>query len=186
MRNDPMTAEAAITPELTRPVLLEKIDAQGFETEIVATEAEREKLAKRFSLLGIGDLHARVVLTWMKGRRRLRLRGHLSAHVTQSCVVSLEPVEETVDEEIEIDFEPVRDGASEREIVVTTAEEAEPLQGDILDIGEVIAEELALSLNPYPRHADCEVADLKDAPEPDSLEDRPRPFEKLARFRRAD
>lgn len=183
MKNDPMNTETPITPELTRPVLLENIDAQGFETEIVATAEEREKLAERFSLLEIGDLRARTRLTWLNGRRGLRLWAHLSAQVTQSCVVSLEPVEETVDDEVEIDFELVRDGATEREIVVTTAKEAEPLEGDTLDIGEVISEELALSLNPYPRHADC---DVEGAPEPESAEERPRPFEKLARIRRGD
>lgn len=178
-----MTEVILTHPEFSRPVRLDDIGPRGLDLEIAASAHERELLAKRFSLQRIDKLDAAVQLRRIDGGGKVRLTGHLDASVVQTCVVSLEPVDETVAEDIDIVFERVPEGASAREVVLAAAEEAEPLEGDTLDVGEVVAEELALALNPYPRRADSE---LEPGPSQTDEEVPPGPFEKLARLRRGD
>ena len=48
------------------------------------------------------------------------------------------------------------EGAAGDEVeVLAEGEEAEPLAPDGIDVGEVVAEHLALFLDPYPRHSDA-------------------------------
>lgn len=178
-----MTEQILTTPEFSRPVRLDDIGPQGIDMEIAASARERELLADRFSLQRIDGLVASVQLRRFDGGGKVRLTGRLEASVVQTCVVSLEPVDETVSQEIDIVFERVPEGASAREVVLDMAEDVEPLEGDTLDVGEVVAEELALSLNPYPRRPDLE---LELGPTRRDEEAPSGPFEKLARLKRGD
>jgi hypothetical protein len=54
--------------------------------------------------------------------------------------------------------------------------------GDSLDIGEIVAEELALALNPYPRKAGL---DAPQGPDGDAVGEPPTsPFAALAKLKR--
>src|SRR5438067_9430646 len=81
----------AAPSELSRPVALDRATAAPHFREIVATEAERAALARRLGLVAVDLLSAR--LSWRRQASGLiRLEGELEAQVTQSCVVTLEPV----------------------------------------------------------------------------------------------
>ncbi|MCP5117117.1 MAG: DUF177 domain-containing protein, partial [bacterium] len=71
--------------------------------------------------------------------------------VSQTCVVTLDPVVNRIEEDLDILFEPERRGTAAPDIAFDPASDREPLTGDSLDVGEIVAEELALSLDPYPR-----------------------------------
>jgi len=79
----------------------------------------------------------------------------LRARVTQICVVTLEPFEAVVREDANVRFVPaawVREGTE----MVLDAETLEgpdeiPYAGEVIDLGAVLAEQLALALDPYPR-----------------------------------
>ena len=47
---------------------------------------------------------------------------------------------------------------------VADLEDAEPLVGEIIDLGEIIAEEFSLSLDPYPRREDIDLAEIDFGP----------------------
>ena len=142
---------AGMTPEFSRIVRLERIPESGMVREIEAGEGERAALARRFAILSIDSFAARVEL----GRSRngdVRLTARMTARVVQECVVTLEPVESEIDEAVRLRFRPVAEDAADRKTVVIPADEDfEPLTGDALDIGEAIAVELALALDPFPR-----------------------------------
>lgn len=112
----------------------------------------------------------------------IRLRVHLKADVVQSCVVTLEPVSSKVDHRFEIDFLPLGPGpeaagtpdsdqhggrvdggdvVSEPQVeVVVDVDEVDPpeyFHGGEIEVGEAIAENLALALDPYPRATGAEV-----------------------------
>ena len=123
--------------------------------EIEADGEARAGLARRFGLLDLPALHATVRLAWLRSGKVLRIGGRIRARVVQSCVVTLEPVEYAIDTPFEIRLAPddggaegLDDGAVED---IGSVDEVEPLIGDSLDVGEVVAEELALALEPYPR-----------------------------------
>ncbi len=168
----PKWGRAAVAPgvvplsrnsEFSRAVGIEPWPEAGIAVELAATPEECQALAERFSLVGLRDLKASGRLERPAGAGgELVLRCHLTASPVQSCVVTLEPVATRVDETIERRFRRVSAAELAAEAAALAEEvemsEVEPLVGSQLDLGEVVAEEFGLALDPYPRAADAEAA----------------------------
>jgi len=139
------------TPEFSRLVDLATMKPVATMT-IAAEPEERAILARRMGVEGIDRLEADVKLEILPGKERLRLSGRLQATVRQLCVVTLEPLEAQVDEEFTVIYAgSVEDGD---EVTIDTASDDawdEPWPGDTLDLGEAVAQQLALAIDPYPR-----------------------------------
>lgn len=167
-----------MTPEFSRPIRLDELSHDERHYEIEAGEAEREALARRFGLESVGRLKAAVGLRSETAGRRVRLTAHFEADVVQSCVVTLEPVPA----QLAGDFEVLYDrGVSPtgREVVLEAGDvDVVALEGDTVDIGEAVAEELSLSLDPYPRAPGAQIEGAEPA-----VDAGHRPFEILARLK---
>jgi hypothetical protein len=139
---------------IRRPLRIDDLK-EGEEGRIEATEAERSAIA---TMLDLADL-ARLTLTYRLrsfGNGRIGLTGRLEASVTQTCVVSLEPVPATLDVPIELEFWPLPlIQQHEASVVDPTShpmlEWPEPIADRQIDLGPVIYESLATALDPYPR-----------------------------------
>jgi uncharacterized metal-binding protein YceD (DUF177 family) len=167
-----------MTPEFSRPVRLEELSHQPRRYDIEANEAERAALARRFELQGIDKLAAEVTLKSETAGKRVRLAATVDADVVQSCIVTLDPVPAHISTSFEVVYDRMA-APSGHEVVVDAGDvDILPLEGEILDIGEAVAEELALSLDPYPRAPGAQV---EGVPEPSDGGNRP--FEMLARFK---
>ncbi len=120
--------------------------------EIVASEQERAALAKRFGLKALDMLQGRVTARRPGHGPLIRIEGHFVADVVQTCVVTLEPVRNRVEESF-VQLFTLEPWDEEREVVISPHDEdaPEPLTGESIDLGEVVAEQLALALDPYPR-----------------------------------
>ena len=154
MNDEPAKRDQAELSRLFR--LAELADAPQHRVEIVATEAERTALAQRFSLPAVDALSAHLTVR-NDASGEIIVEGRLEAEVVQECVVTLEPVSETVAAPLEQRYtrqpaEPVAD------LVITPddLEPPEPVVGDTIDLGELVAQHLLLSLNPYPRGPDAD------------------------------
>jgi uncharacterized metal-binding protein YceD (DUF177 family) len=108
----------------------------------------RRAIADRLGEPGVDKLKGEFTLRPFSGGVDLDLR--ITAQVNRVCVASLEPLIESVSERYAIRFE--------RDFVETDAEAQdsddiarEPLEGDTLDLDEVLIQHLAISLDPYPR-----------------------------------
>ncbi len=134
------------SPEFSRPLALARIGPEGRREVLEASPAERAALARRFGILSIESLRAELMLR-PEPDGAVRADGRLEAAVTQSCVVTLEPVAQRVEEPIALRFLPSGrepdEGPEEIDEIET--------EGDVADLGEAVAEELALALDPYPR-----------------------------------
>ena len=118
--------------------------------ELVASPAEREALADRFALVGIDTLIAR--LTLVSEGDRIRANGRLDARITQSCAISGESLPAIIDEPVQLVFVPAGDvaGGGEDEVELDEAELDEiEYRGTSFDLGEAIAQSLALAIDPY-------------------------------------
>ncbi len=122
---------------------------------LTATREECAALAKRFEIDAVDSLRATVIVTPGPGQDECRVTGQLEAAVVQECVVTFEPVRSRIDAAIERLFGPPKGPVREIELD-PLHEEPEPLEGGRLDLGEIVAEELALALHPYPRAADAD------------------------------
>ena len=147
-------------PEFSRPQRLDQIGAGASEVTVRAEPAERAALAERFALRAIDSLEARYRLR--REAAGVRASGHLSAEVTQACVVTDEPVPARIEEDFELRFLPEPgDAADEIEIL---PEDCDTVfySGGAIDLGEAAAETLALALDPFPRSPAAAVV-LKEA-----------------------
>jgi uncharacterized metal-binding protein YceD (DUF177 family) len=95
--------------------------------------------------------------------------------------VTLEPVVQRVDAPLDLRILPDGDEPSDED--PNSPDEIES-QGGLVDLGEAVAEQLSLALDPYPRTEGAvlpepEVEAAPEEPEPT----RPNPFGKLAKLR---
>jgi len=143
-------SDPAPLSEFCRRVELSRLGNRVAIYPIVASAEERLALARRFDLLALDHLEAEVQLQRM-GERSVRLEGRLVAKVVQACVVTLEPVANELAERFTVLF-----GAEEprsRVVLEPEGEIVEPIDGDSIDIGEAVVQQLASLLDPYPRAA---------------------------------
>ena len=104
-------------------------------------------MAQRFALLALDWLDAKVTLTPMAGFGRLA--ADFEADVVQACTITLEPVPSRLVESFTLTYGPAED---EGEIVLDgDSETVEPLDDGVIDIGEAVAQQLSLALDPFPR-----------------------------------
>jgi hypothetical protein len=153
----------------------------GLAQTIEAKPEEREKIAQYLNLPALSSLTAEIALTPWRGKG-LRVAGTLHADVTQTCVVTLDPVDAHVVTPLERRFLPLemlrRDETDQREVFVDPEGEdpAEPLDRE-LDLGEILVEELSLNLEPYPRAPGVEFH------AEETVASRETPFAKLAKLK---
>lgn len=178
--SDPQGADArSPAPEFSRPIDLARIGTAETVHEISATAEEHAALARRFGLLALERLDARVSLRRAEGGTLLHLAGHLVADVTQACVVTLDPVSSHLEQDFTVIYGRMPDEA-DVSIEVDDDSAREPWPEGPLDIGEAVAQELALALDPYPHAAGAVLEPERaesDAPE------RVNPFSALAKLR---
>ena len=160
--------------------------------QIKAALAELERLAETWKVLAVRSLTSEIQITrWKKDG--VRIKGHVKAEVEQACVVTLEPVASKIDESFEQIFVP--EGSKLARVMLSDTAEMvldpegpdapEVFVGDTIDAGEVIAEAVALAIDPYPRKKDIEFEGHieDDASGPDA---RPSPFAALKDWKKQD
>ncbi|WP_341701955.1 DUF177 domain-containing protein [Ferrovibrio sp.] len=176
--------------EFSHVVETGQLPPEGANLDLIATEAERTALARRFQILAVHRLeaHVQVVLHPVVAGNFL-VKGRFEADVDQACVVSLEPVREAVSESFSRSFAPTipaggaRTGTDEPEwLDPDSADPPDLLADGRIDVGEVVAEELALGLDPYPRKAGADMPE-QYRPKPDDEEGKISPFAALARLK---
>lgn len=142
-------------PEFSRLVPLARLGSTPFCQQIRATPSEREKLSRRFDLLALDRLTAAVELR-RQGDEVIVLEAAFEAEFVQSCVLTLEPVAAAVSDRFVLVYGPAE---AEQQDIGSQRDEAafEPLHGDVIDIGEAVAQELSLSLPVFPRHPDAKI-----------------------------
>ncbi|MDA8231295.1 MAG: DUF177 domain-containing protein [Magnetospirillum sp.] len=170
-------------PEFSRPVTVSDIPARGTEMDISAVESERAALARRFGIERVESLGARVRLRPAAGGL-VRVNGTLVADVVQSCVVTLEPVPAHIEDGFAVTFGPQAAEEDEGELDLDFEAEdlPDPIVGGVIDIGDVVAEHLALALDPFPRAAGAVFQPPADIP--DEPGKKGSPFAALERLRK--
>jgi uncharacterized metal-binding protein YceD (DUF177 family) len=161
------------------PVALSEVPETGRHVDLVADERRREAIAKLAGLAALSRLDASFDVAH-HGRSGLRVVGHVSATIGQTCVVTLEPIENEIDEPVDVVFAPAAlpvHGADD-EVEVPLDDEPEPLVDGSVDLGAIATELLMLAIDPYPRKPDA----VFEAPGPG--DDAARPFAALAALKK--
>jgi hypothetical protein len=140
----------------SRPARVNALSREGQTVSIEASPAEREALALFLGLPDIAVLTATLRLE-PHGRGGARVIGSVHGECAQTCVVSLEPLQTTVDEAVDVRFAPktAADPRSPQPVESPTPledeDEPDPVIDGQIDLGALAAEFFALGLDLYPR-----------------------------------
>lgn len=176
--------------EIERLVDLDRMGTAGAALEVAASESERAALAKRFGFLGLPAFSARVTVDRRPGGQ-IVVEGRLRGKIVQACVLTLDPVTQDLDDTFRIVFKPdltdERDPESGEAVLSSQADAPEPLTGNVLDVGEIVAEQLSLAADPYPRRPGARLEDVLPKPRhggrKGQSDQRRHPFAGLAALR---
>lgn len=147
---------AAPGPELSRPLRLDQI-ANGATGQVIADPPELLALARRFALRALTMLAADYRIEPDDGG--WRAKGALRASLVQTCIATGDDVPAAIDTGFAIRF-VAETGSDHPEDIELTEEDCDtmPVEGGAIDIGEAVAQTLALSIDPFPRSPGAEAA----------------------------
>ena len=155
------------------PVVVAQIPEAGSHHDIEAGQQARQAMADLAGLREIGFASASLDVTH-RGRGRFHVGGRVRARVGQTCVVTLEPIENDIDEEVDVIFAPpdqipvladLVDEALESDEAIP--DPPEPIENGFIDLGRLATDALFLAIDPYPRKPDVVFEPLVEAPDPE-------------------
>jgi len=142
------------------PVIVEQIPDAGLHREFEAGPAARAAMAAVAGLREILFARASLDVTHAGGGR-IHVTGRVQARIGQTCVVSLDPIENDIDEAIDLIFAPPEQIPELAALVDEAAESdagipdpPEPIEHGIIDLGRLATDALFLAVDPYPRKPD--------------------------------
>jgi uncharacterized metal-binding protein YceD (DUF177 family) len=165
-------------PEFSRVVSVTRISPKGIEEILGAKPAERAALAKRFDLIEITMLKAALNLT-PGAQQTIIATGNIKAEVIQRCIVTLEPITNRLELDVNVVFIPEESNQAAAKVSeeAELEDEFELFSGGKIDIGEMVAQHIGINIDLYPRKADATLDVTKFGI---NLE-KPGPFAKLAK-----
>jgi hypothetical protein len=143
------------------PVTVAQIPDTGLHRDIEADRAVRDAMAEVGGLREILSASASLDVT-PKGGGRFHVAGHVRARIGQICVVTLDPIENDIDEPIDLIFAPPEQIPQLADLVDEAAESdveipdpPEPIVNGVIDLGRLATDALFLGIDPYPRRPDA-------------------------------
>ncbi|HML07661.1 MAG TPA: YceD family protein [Xanthobacteraceae bacterium] len=166
------------------PIAIEDVAETGRHFDLAADADERTAVARMADLRDLPRLEANFDVT-RYGNGGLRVVGRVCATVGQTCVVTLEPLANEVEEAIDLVFAPrpepeagAKNAETGKETLAENWDGPEPLIGGVVDLGALAVEFLVLGLDPYPRKPGAVFQPPADRPENEG------PFAALARLKK--
>lgn len=173
-----MTDKQASELNWSFPVAIGKLAEAGEEFDLVPDEAAREALAQFVDVLAVPSLRARFQVR--PSGRGITVDGSIEGAVRQVCVVTLEPFDNPIFETVSLRFAPQGSGMQETDVALDPAADdpPEPLVNGMIDLAAVVAEFLALVIDPYPRKPGVVFS-----PPEDTAAKEPSPFAVLEKLK---
>ena len=146
------------THPFSRPFDVSRLgDGNTLRQDVEATPGECDHLARFLGTVAVRCLRADVALT--RRGRQVRADIHVRADIVQTCVVTLDDLDTTLDEEFSLTFDPdVRpSGEFDEPLSLIGDDPPEPLVDETVDAGVAIGEMMALAIDPWPRRPGARI-----------------------------
>jgi uncharacterized metal-binding protein YceD (DUF177 family) len=155
------------------PVAVAQIPETGLHRDIEADQSVRNAVAEMGGLREVLSAQASFDVTPKSGGR-FHVAGHVRARIGQTCVVTLEEIENDIDEPIDLIFAP-SEQVPQMAALVDEAEESdeetpdplEPIENGMIDLGKVATDALYLAVDPYPRKPGAVFEPMVEAADPE-------------------
>jgi Large ribosomal RNA subunit accumulation protein YceD len=154
------------------PVVVAQLPDTGLHRDIEADPAARASMADVAGLREVLSASASLDVTPQSGGR-VHVTGCVRARIGQTCVVTLDPIENDIDEPIDLVFAPPEqipqlsdlvDDAAESDVEIP--DPPEPIVNGVVDLGRLATDAIFLAVDPYPRRPDAVFEPLIEAADP--------------------
>ncbi len=141
------------------PVIVAQIPDTGLHRKLEASAAERQAMTEVAGLREILSAQAAFDVVPKSGGR-FQVTGHVRARIGQICVVTLDPIENEIEEEVDLMFAPEAEARRLADLIEEGQDDEEPPEvvdppeaiiNGIIDLGRIATDALFLAINPYPR-----------------------------------
>lgn len=153
-------------------VAADEINANRPMTYKISPNAQQRKdLAKRFDIVSIEGMQATITLSREQGGLVVHASGMFEADITQNCVLTLEPLTSHISDHFEAFFadpdaaisfkkakakrEGVQKPSFHEAPILDEKDDPEAVIDGQIDLGELTAQFVSLSINPYPQKDDA-------------------------------
>ena len=181
-----MSQSAPHAAPLSHPVRPADLpQGRAHEVTLTPDAATLSAIAAELGLDGLRKMRLTGTLAPL-GKRDWRFAGQLGATVVQPCVITLEPVTTRIEEPVERTWRADLEAETAAEAEMPEDASEEPL-GDVIDLGNVALEALALAVPLYPQAEGAQLAQ-KEFTEPGKQamsDDDAKPFAGLAALKAA-
>jgi hypothetical protein len=165
-----------------------RLPQKGMPVSIEADAKQRARLAEDHGLIAVGRYRADLLVEPWK-RHGIKVTGTVEADIVQECVVTLEPLDNKIAEEVQAVFLPEgsklgRQGfhvGGEMLLDADGPDSPETFSGDTIDVGALAEEFFTLAIDPYPRKPGASLRVANDEAQVDETSNPLR--EKLAQLR---
>lgn len=194
--------------EWSYPFQAENATSRGKTLHIQANPDQLKAIAKRLDVKEVKSVEADLTLTLQNGGHILYINGNFKADVIQECVVTNEPLESFVQDDIEAWYadhdKAIPFARAQQKIkaieegdevqMLDEKDDPESMVDGQVDLGEMVIQFLSLAINPYPRkdgnYENIEGGeDSSQSPQQQATQQatlRPNPFAALKNWRPKD
>lgn len=140
----------SVTPPYSEIVRINQIGS-GLKRRLEPDADACKRIARALDLQGLEDFTAELDLAPTPSSSAWTLKGRVTAHAVQTCGLTLEPLPADVDRRFSIQL--VESAPQETDEIEVTLDEddVDPIEDGKIDLGQYAVEQLALSLDPFPR-----------------------------------
>ena len=172
--------ESKFSPLIEIESLLDGETRISFEADV----GERTKVAARLGLVSLDHLHGDLRIRPETDGDTVCIWGELCAKLTQTCVVTLEPLSSEIKAPVEWRFAKDVAYNGDGDIDLESEDPPEPIIDGTIDIGEALTQQLALEIDPFPRKPGIPYVNLTRSGKPVySAPESQHPFAALGRMR---
>ncbi len=166
-----------------------RLPSKGRREKYEANKDELQAIASSFGLLNVDAFSAELhITTWR--RDGAKVEGTLLAKIEQSCVVSLTPVLQIINEDFSLIYvpegskfaKPELDANGELLLDPDGADLPDTFDGTTIDISQLMLEVFALAVDPHPRAEGVSVDEIYQS-DKDADDKPPSPFAVLAKLK---
>jgi uncharacterized metal-binding protein YceD (DUF177 family) len=179
-------------PEFSFLVNCNKVQKIGRTFETEASAQECTALAKRFGLLSLDNLKLKAFVS-RQSTDVVLLQCYFSADYVEQCIVSLSPMKNNINST----FERTYSSSAEQSLGQESQQEKEgnhnledapdlpdPMIDGCFNLGESVAEQLSLEIDPFPRSADANFDGSLSSHDKQGVEKRASPFAVLEQLKK--
>ena len=165
------------TPIFSESIRLNEIGA-GLNRKLTPDASVRARIAKALDLASLDAFEAELLVA--PAREGWRLSGRVIADAVQTCGLTLEPLPVKIDERFSVDLVEAAPVIEGEEIEVSIEDDVpDVIEDGRIDLGQYAVEQLALTLDPFPRKPGAEFVQPE---EPREIS----PFAVLKAFKSSD